>query len=115
VLTAIAIVAGGAGNLAWQRFRSVNLPDGFASSNRRIEATEIDVATKLPGRIIYELVDEGDLVTDGQVVAHIDVESRQAQFREDRVARGGLRAARPAGGVARQFPGETPGLTNART
>ena len=58
------------------------LPDGFASSNGRIEATEIDVATKLAGRILDELVDEGDFVTAGQVVAHMDTESLQAQRRE---------------------------------
>ena len=58
------------------------LPDGFASSNGRIEATEIDVATKMAGRIMDELVDEGDFVTAGQVVAHMDIESLQAQRRE---------------------------------
>ena len=35
-----------------------------------------------PGRIADELVDEGDLVTAGQVVAHMDIESLQAQRRE---------------------------------
>jgi HlyD family secretion protein len=58
------------------------LPAGFASSNGRIEATEIDVATKLAGRILDELVDEGNLVTAGQVVAHMDIETLQAQHQE---------------------------------
>ena len=54
----------------------------FRHRNGRIEATEIDVATKFPGRIADELVDEGDFVTAGQVVAHMDIESLQAQRRE---------------------------------
>ena len=58
------------------------LPEGFAKSNGRIEATEIDVATKIAGRILDELVDEGNFVTAGQVVAHMDIESLQAQRRE---------------------------------
>jgi HlyD family secretion protein len=76
------VVAGGLGYLAWLRSRPARLPEGFASSNGRIEATEIDVATKLAGRIVDELVDEGDFVTAGQVVAHMDVEVLQAQRRE---------------------------------
>lgn len=58
------------------------LPDGFASSNGRLEATEIDVATKIAGRVLDELVDEGNFVSAGQVVAHMDIESLQAQHRE---------------------------------
>ena len=66
----------------WQFSLPEKLPDGFASSNGRIEATEIDVATKIAGRILDELVDEGNFVTAGQVVAHMDIESLQAQRRE---------------------------------
>jgi HlyD family secretion protein len=58
------------------------LGPAFASANGRIEATDIDVATKLAGRILDELVDEGDYVTAGQVVAHMDVETLNAQHRE---------------------------------
>jgi HlyD family secretion protein len=83
VLLLIALVAaGGVAYFAWQYFRPAKLPAGFASSNGRIEATEIDVATKLSGRILKELVDEGDFVNADQVVAHMDVESLQAQRRE---------------------------------
>ncbi len=82
LLVAAAVVVGVAGYFAWRYFQPPKLPPGFASSNGRIEATEIDVATKLPGRIINELVDEGDFVTAGQVVAHMDIATLEAQRRE---------------------------------
>jgi HlyD family secretion protein len=52
---------------------------GIASGNGRIEATEIDVSAKAPGRISEILVDEGDAVKAGQILATIDVDSLQAQ------------------------------------
>jgi HlyD family secretion protein len=80
-LAALAVV-GVAAYLGWKWLQPAKLPDGFATSNGRIEATEIDVATKIAGRIRDELVDEGDFVTAGQVVAHMDTDSLQAQRRE---------------------------------
>jgi HlyD family secretion protein len=82
LLVALLIVAGVAGYVGWRLLQPEKLPEGFVSSNGRIEATEIDVATKFAGRIRDELVDEGDFVTAGQVVAHMDIESLQAQRRE---------------------------------
>jgi HlyD family secretion protein len=82
LLLPVLLVAGVAGYFAWLHFRPAKLPEGFASSNGRIEATEIDVATKLAGRILDELVDEGDFVTAGQEVAHMDIETLKAERRE---------------------------------
>jgi HlyD family secretion protein len=48
-------VVGVAAYLGWKWLQPAKLPAGFASSNGRIEATEIDVATKLAGRIVDEL------------------------------------------------------------
>jgi HlyD family secretion protein len=87
LLIALAVVSVGA-YFAWQYFRPAKVPAGFASSNGRLEATEIDVATKIAGRILDELVDEGNIVTAGQVVAHMDIESLQAQRREAVAKRG---------------------------
>lgn len=93
-LLVIALIAvGGLAYFAWQYFQPPKLPAGFASSNGRIEATEIDVATKIAGRIREELVDEGDLVSAGQVVAHMDTDSLRAQRRE---AEAKLRQAKSA-------------------
>jgi HlyD family secretion protein len=82
LLLAVVILVGVAGYFGWKRLQPAKLPAGFASSNGRIEATEIDVATKIAGRILDELVDEGDLVTGGRVVAHMDIETLKAQQRE---------------------------------
>ena len=57
--------------LAWQTFKPTGLGQGFASGNGRIEATEVDVATKLAGRVAEILVDEGDFVKTGQVVERL--------------------------------------------
>ncbi len=47
-------------------------PDGFASSNGRIEATEVDIASKIAGRIDTILVKEGQFVHQGEVLARMD-------------------------------------------
>lgn len=66
------------GVVAWQRF-AVNARDnGLISGNGRIEAVEIDIAAKSPGRLKEILVREGELVTAGQVVATLDTESLKA-------------------------------------
>jgi HlyD family secretion protein len=68
--------------LIWQHFQPSKLGSNFASSNGRIEAIEIDIATKIPGRIKNILVDEGDFVRAGQIVANMDTQVLKAQLRE---------------------------------
>lgn len=68
--------------VAWWLLRPASIGDGFASGNGRIEATEIDVATKIPGRIADILVDEGDFVHAGDVLARMDTAVLDAQRRE---------------------------------
>ena len=58
------------------------LPQGFVSGNGRLEATEVDVATKIPGRIAEVLVKEGDYVAKNQVVATMDTSTLQAQLKQ---------------------------------
>jgi HlyD family secretion protein len=82
LLLAAVIVMGVAAYLGWKWFQPAKLPPGFTSSNGRIEATEIDIATKLAERIKDELVDEGDFVTAGQVVAHMNTDVLEAQLSE---------------------------------
>lgn len=81
ILLVLALVGIG-GYYAWRAYLAPGLPDGFASSNGRIEATEIDIATKIPGRIEEVLADEGDFVEAGQVVARMDTAVLAAQRRE---------------------------------
>lgn len=77
----VAIVAAG-GYFAWQQFNGSGLPAGIASGNGRIEAVEIDISTKTPGRIKEILVDEGDFVQAGQTLARMDTEQLEAQRRQ---------------------------------
>ncbi|SHF34367.1 HlyD family secretion protein [Modicisalibacter ilicicola DSM 19980] len=79
LLIAIALV-GLAALLAWQMLKPQGLPEGFSSGNGRIEATEIDVATKLPGRLMEVLVDEGAFVEPGQVIARMNTDALEAEL-----------------------------------
>jgi len=58
------------------------LPDHLVSTNGRIESTEIDVATKLAGRVAEVWAREGDLVDAGMVVARLDTATLEAQLRQ---------------------------------
>ena len=53
---------------------------GIASGNGRIEATEIDIATKFQGRVEKIYVEEGDIVSVNQTVAKMDTRSLDAQL-----------------------------------
>ena len=79
VLIAVALAAAAT---AWWRLGSRRLPEGFASGNGRVEATEIDIAPKIPGRVKEINAREGDFVTAGQVLAMMDTDTLQAQRRE---------------------------------
>jgi len=82
VIAAIAVLVAGGGYYYWQHRDTNTLPAGFARGNGRIEAVEIDIATKTPGRIREILVGEGDFVRAGQVLARMDTEQLQAQRRQ---------------------------------
>ena len=79
---ALILLAGVITFYAWKTFRPNGLPEGFAGSNGRIEATEINVAAKMSGRIREILVNEGDFVTVGEVLAVMDTAVLEAQLRE---------------------------------
>lgn len=59
-----------------------DLGASFASGNGRIEAVEIDVATKSPGRLRSIDVEEGAFVTAGQVLAQMDTDQLTAHKRQ---------------------------------
>jgi HlyD family secretion protein len=77
-LLVIAVI----GYLIWQTMRPQNGEAGIASGNGRIEATEINIATKIPGRLADITVFEGDFVRAGQALAHMDVQVLEAQKRQ---------------------------------
>ncbi len=63
------------------RLRGRDMPEGIVKSNGRIEATEVDVSAKYPGRLATVTVNEGDNVTAGQVVATISSPETEAELR----------------------------------
>lgn len=79
VFIAALVLLAGAGWYAWQHFSDDQPAEGFARGNGRIEATEIDIATKLPGRVDEIKVGEGDFVQAGQVLAVMQLTTLQAQ------------------------------------
>lgn len=60
--------------------RPAGLPAGLASGNGRLEATEVDVATKIAGRLSELGPREGDWVERGAVVARLDADDLRAQL-----------------------------------
>ncbi len=56
------------------------LPEDIAYGNGRIEAVQVDISTKIPGRVKKVIVKEGDLVQPGQMLATIDTAELQAQL-----------------------------------
>lgn len=76
-----ALLAGG-GVFAWRQLKPAGLPAGFAMGNGRIEATEIDIATKTAGRIKEILVKDGDFLHAGDLVARMDTQTLEADLRQ---------------------------------
>ena len=94
VLAAVVIVA----VVAYMALRPADTPAGFASGNGRLEATEVDVSTKMAGRVADIQPKEGDPVARGQILARLDLADLQAQSRES-VAQ--VAQAEAGGGEAR--------------
>lgn len=82
VVFAVALAAW----FAWKNLQDTGPGPGFASGNGRIEATEVDVAAKLGGRIEEILVREGDFVKQGQPLARMQITTLEAQLAEARAA-----------------------------
>ncbi|RBP32662.1 HlyD family secretion protein [Marinobacter pelagius] len=56
------------------------LSEHIASGNGRIEATEVDIATRIPGRLESFSVAEGDLIEAGHPVAKMDTDELEARL-----------------------------------
>jgi len=75
-------ILGTAYAVSWRLGRTQDPWDGFVSGNGRVEATEVDIATRTAGRVMEIMVDEGDMVRAGQIVALMDLQSLRAQRAE---------------------------------
>jgi len=81
LLPLFLLLAAVAGGIAWWLPHRQTLPPGFAVGNGRLDADEIDIDTKYPGRIAELHADEGDQVKAGQVLAVMDTRDVQAQLK----------------------------------
>jgi len=81
---ACLIVVGGAaaGYVAWKQYQASALPAGIVSVNGRVEATQVDISTKIPGRVMQIIPHEGDMVSPGEIVARIDTSETAAQLHQ---------------------------------
>ena len=86
-IAAAIAVATALGAYGWQQWRNAQASEGIVSGNGRIEATEVDIATKYAGRVADILVHEGDFVNAGQVLAHMQIDTLQAQQQEAAASR----------------------------
>jgi HlyD family secretion protein len=82
VAVVLAALVGTGGYFYWQSLIGSELPEGLASSNGRIEAVRVDVATKMAGRVAEVLVTEGQWVESGDLVARMDTAELEAQLRQ---------------------------------
>jgi len=82
LLLICVIVAIGIGLGVWFAMKPSGPGIGFASGNGRIEATEIDIAAKLAGRIVTIMVNEGDFVHAGQPLAQMQTDVLDSQLNE---------------------------------
>ncbi len=97
--------------VAWWLLRPAGVPEGFAVSNGHIEATEVDIASKIAGRIDTILVKEGQFVREGEVLAKMDSRVAGAATGSHRAnQRGTKRRCRRAG-----FAGATTKRNSRRT
>jgi len=84
LIVTTSVIAVAVGLYEWRRLAPAPLPAGFAVSNGRLEARQVEIATKLAGRIEAVLAREGDFVEAGQVIARMDTSTLRAQFQEAR-------------------------------
>jgi len=99
-LLALLLLAGGA-FFAWKQWQPAPLPGWLAMGNGRFEATEVDVASKIAGRLVSVGPHEGDSVQAGQEVARLDVDDLTAQLQaaEARIAQARASAREARAGI----------------
>ena len=82
VVAVMGLAAGGGAYLIWKQREADALPKGIVSINGRVEATQVDIATKIAGRVIELIPQEGDMVSPGEVVARLDKAELEAQLQQ---------------------------------
>lgn len=88
-ITAAALVAITVGWLVYRHFKQPPSDRILLSGN--IELTEINIAFKIPGKLIERTVDEGDCVTKGMLIARIDRDQLLRQHERESAGLGSSR------------------------
>lgn len=83
------LIVAGAGYYFYGKYRDAERQGNahFVSGNGRLEATEVNIAAKLPGRIEEVMVNEGDLVKQGQTVAVMQTNVLKAELEQAKAQR----------------------------
>ncbi|HEY5999261.1 MAG TPA: biotin/lipoyl-binding protein, partial [bacterium] len=93
VVPAAALVALVAAGVWYETRRGDEEAPGTISGNGTVEATEVDVAARISGRLVSVVPREGEVVRAGQELAVLEASELEAQVAQ---ARGNLAAAEAA-------------------
>ncbi len=85
LLLALLVVAAAAIFAGWRLAREKGRGE-ILEANGTIEATEVEISSKLPGRIAQLLVKEGDVVQANQVIARLDTSEIEAEVAQQQAA-----------------------------
>jgi HlyD family secretion protein len=80
MIVLLLAAAGAAAGASWWVEHLNALPPYIAMANGRLEAEQVEIATKFAGRIAVVLAKEGDMVHAGDVLARMDIKELQAQL-----------------------------------
>lgn len=81
----------------------------LATLEGTLEATEVDVSSKIPGRVAEMLVDEGDVVESGQVLALLESKEVDAKVEQATAMESAARALQDQAAVGVELQGVTAG------
>jgi HlyD family secretion protein len=81
LLVAVVLALIAAGTLGWSRWSRG--PEGILLASGTIEATEVAVSFKIPGRVIERPADEGDRLAPGDLIGRL--ESKELEAEVDRL------------------------------
>jgi HlyD family secretion protein len=82
LIAAAVVLVAAAGGFAWWKLTRSDVPEGFAQTHGRLEATKVYITTKSPLRVQEILAKEGDRVDGKQIVVRMDTRTLQAQLRQ---------------------------------
>jgi len=82
IIVLVALTAAGSGGIYLWRQSQTHLPPSIVYGNGRLESDEIDIDTKYPGRVATLLVDEGDIVESGEILALMDTRDLEASLKK---------------------------------